>query len=114
MAIVAAILDFRSEQFLIYKSPRHFLPSFKLIGILAQAKKLKIDFKDGSHSNHLGLPIRTILAIFDLQVTLIQCTSYQVLSQLAFRFKSRSQWRFFKMAAVVAILDFRSDNLSYF
>ena len=34
-----------------------------------QEKKRKIDFQDGRHSDHLGFPIRTILAIFDLQVT---------------------------------------------
>ena len=30
---------------------------------------LKIDFQDGRHGCHLGLPIGKILAIFDLQVT---------------------------------------------
>ena len=34
--------------------------------------------------------------------------SYQVLSQLAFGFRSRSEKYIFKMAAMVAILDFRS------
>ena len=29
----------------------------------------KIDFQDGCHGGHLGYPIGTILAIFDLQVT---------------------------------------------
>ena len=29
-------------------------------------KKKKIDFQDGGHGGHLGLPIRTIIAIFDL------------------------------------------------
>ena len=29
----------------------------------------KIDFQDGCHGGHLGFPIGTILAIFDLQVT---------------------------------------------
>ena len=32
-------------------------------------KKRKIDFQDGRHDGHLGFPISTILAIFDLQVT---------------------------------------------
>ena len=31
--------------------------------------KQKIDFQDGHHGSHLGFPIGTILAIFDLQVT---------------------------------------------
>ena len=29
----------------------------------------KIDFQDGDHGGHLGFPIRTILATFDLQVS---------------------------------------------
>ena len=39
--------------FLIYKSPRCFLPSFKLIVLLVQEKKRKIDFQDGRHGGHL-------------------------------------------------------------
>ena len=38
------------------------------VGFLAEEKKFNIDFQDGSH---LGFPIRTILATFDLQVTSI-------------------------------------------
>ena len=36
----------------------------ELIGLLVQEKKFNIDFQDGGH---LGFPIRTILATFDLQ-----------------------------------------------
>ena len=32
-------------------------------------KEFKIDFQDGNCGGHLGIPIETILAIFDLQVT---------------------------------------------
>ena len=39
-------------------------------------KKQKIDFQDGSH---LGFPFGTILAIFDLQVTLMLPTKVQVI-----------------------------------
>ena len=63
MAAIAAIWDFlsqRFELFLIYKSPRCFLPSFESIGLSVQKKKRKIDFQDGCH---LGFPIGTILAI---------------------------------------------------
>ena len=38
---------------------------------LSVQKKRKIDFQDGGHSGHLGFPIGTILAIFDLQITLM-------------------------------------------
>ena len=31
-----------------------------------QEKKQKIDFQDGCHGGHLGFPIGTILATFDL------------------------------------------------
>ena len=69
MAAMAAILDFQSARFslfLIYKSPRCFLASLEAIGLSVQEKKRKLDFQDGGH---LGFPIGTILAIFDLQVT---------------------------------------------
>ena len=55
--------------FLIYKSPRCFLASLESVGLSVQEKKRKIDFQDGCHDGHLGLPIGMILAIFDLQVT---------------------------------------------
>ena len=50
------------------------LPS-KFGGLSIQKKKRKLDFQDGGH---LGFPIRTILAIFDLQVTPMLPTKYQV------------------------------------
>ena len=71
MAAMAA-LDFRSARFslfLIYKSTRCFLASLESIGLSVQEKKRKIDFQDGCNGGHLGFPIGTILAIFNLQVT---------------------------------------------
>ena len=50
-------------------SPRCFLASLESIGLSVQKKKRKIDFQDGHHGSHLGLPISMILAIFDIQVT---------------------------------------------
>ena len=38
----------------------------------------KIDFQNGVHGGHLGFPIGTILAIFDLQVTLMLPTRFRV------------------------------------
>ena len=55
---------------------------------IATKKKRKTDFQDGCHGGHFGFSIGTILAIFDL------ChpdASYQVWSQLAFGFRSRSE-----------------------
>ena len=43
---------------------------------LGEAKK--IDFQDGHHGSHLGFTIVTILAIFDLQVTLMLPTKFGV------------------------------------
>ena len=48
-----------------------FLSSFKSIGLWEQ----NIDFQDGGH---LGFPIGKILAIFDLQVTRMLSTKFQV------------------------------------
>ena len=37
---------------------------------------IKIDFQDGGYGRHLGFQIRTILVIFDLQVTLMLPTKF--------------------------------------
>ena len=49
--------------------------SFESFGISVQEKKRTIDFQDGGH---LGFPIGTILAIFDLQVTPLVPTKFRV------------------------------------
>ena len=41
-------------------------------------KRRKIHFQDGCHGGHLGYPIGTILAIFDLQVTPMSPTKFGV------------------------------------
>ena len=48
------------------------------MGLSIQEKKLKIDFQDGNCGGHLVFLIRAILAIFDLQVTLMILTKFQV------------------------------------
>ena len=81
MAAMAAILDIRLARFklfLIYKSPQCLLRSLESIGLSVQEKKLNIDFQDGGHGGHLGFLIRTILAVFDLQVTLMLPTKFRV------------------------------------
>ena len=45
---------------------------------MATQKKQRIDFQDGGHGNHLGIRILTILAFYDLQVTLTLPTEFQV------------------------------------
>ena len=64
--------------FLIYKSLQCFLASLESTGFSVQEKKRKIDFQDGSHGGHLGFQIGTILAIFDLQVTLMLPSKFGV------------------------------------
>ena len=54
---------------------RCFLASLESIGLSVQEKKRKKDFQDGGH---LGFPIGTILAIFDLQDTPMLPTKYRV------------------------------------
>ena len=56
----------------------HLLRSLESIGLSVQEKKLDIDFQDGGHGGHLGFRIKTILAIFDLQVTLMLPTKFRV------------------------------------
>ena len=48
------------------------------LGFSVQEKKRKIYFQDGGHGFHLGFPIRMILAIFNLQVTLMLPTKFPV------------------------------------
>ena len=44
---------------------------FKVNWPLGSGEEAKNIFQDGSHGGHLRFPIGTILAIFDLQVTLM-------------------------------------------
>ena len=62
-----------------------------------------------NHCGHLGFSIDTILACFDLEVILLLKSKFQ-LSDL--RFEKRCRKLIFKMAAVVAILDFLSAHLA--
>ena len=54
------------------------LPSKFVVNWISVQKKRKIDFQDGGHGSHLGYPIGTILAIFDLQVTPMLPTRFGV------------------------------------
>ena len=51
---------------------------FKSFGLLVQEKKRKIDFQDGGHGGNPGFLIGMILAIFDLQITPMLPTKFQV------------------------------------
>ena len=86
---------------------RCFLPSFKSIGLSVQEKKQKIDFEDGRYS----FSDCNDLANFD---TGHPDASHQISSEIAFRFRRKSEKQIFKMAAMATILDFRLNHLSYF
>ena len=79
--------------FYIYKSSRCFLPIFKSTGPLVQENKWK---KRVSDPNNLSY----------FRSTSHPNASYQVSSQMAFQFRRRSEKKIFKMAVMVAILDF--------
>ena len=56
------------HDFSYFLSTSHPYASYQVwrTGLSVQEKKRKIDFQDGCHGGHLGFPIGTILAIFDL------------------------------------------------
>ena len=82
MAARATILDLRSEWFyllLIYKSPDTSCQVLSQWAFLLWRRISKqINFQDGNCGRHLVFPIRMILAIFDLQVTLMLSTKFRV------------------------------------
>ena len=51
---------------------------FRVNWPFSSGEEAKIDFQDGCHGGHFGFPIGTILAIFDLQVTLMLPTKFGV------------------------------------
>ena len=61
--------------------PTEFIVSWPFDSEQAKKKK-KIDFQDGCHGGHLRFPIKTILAIFDLQVTPMLPKSFKSVSFL--------------------------------
>ena len=76
-----------------------------LLGLGEEAKK---DFQNGHHGGHLGYPISRILAIFDLQVTLILPTKFGV--NWPFGSGNEVKNRFSRWRPLAAILDFRSKQ----
>ena len=63
-------------------------------------EKSNIGFQDGSYGSHFGFPIGMILAIFHLHCYIVSFNLFTL------RFERRCPKQLFKMAAVVAILDF--------
>ena len=93
--------------FWIYKSPWCFLPSFKSIGLSVQEKRRKIDFQDGRNGRHPWFQIRTILAIFDVQVTLMLPTMFQVNWHFGSGAEAKNRFWRWPPYILAAILDFR-------
>ena len=79
---------------------------FQVNWLLGLGEEEKKKFQDGHHGGHLGFPISMILAIFDLQVTLMLPTKFGV----NWPFHSGEEAKHsFKMAAMKAILDFQLE-----
>ena len=96
--------------FFIYKLPWCFLSSFESIGLTVQKKKGRIDFQDG---RHLWFLIGTILAIFIS--TSHPNPSYQsFLPTGPLVQENKQKKKSFKMAAMMAILDFWSKQFKLF
>ena len=64
-----------------------------------------------SHGGYLAFPNETILAIFDLQVTLMTPTKFQVNWLLG---QEKKQKFIFKMATMAAVLISNRISFSYF
>ena len=71
-------LSHQGRLLLIYKSPRYFQLTLSQLPFRFRRKSSKPIFQDGHYSRNLGFPIATIWAIFDLQVTLMLPTKFQV------------------------------------
>ena len=87
------------------KSTWYFQWSFKSTGLSDQEKRLEIDFQNGNRGGHLGFSIELFKLFFELQVSPILPI---ISSRLAYPLKRSTSIYTFKMAAVVAILDFQS------
>ena len=93
------------------KSPWYCLPSFRPAGLSVQ-EKFNIDFQDACYS-HLGFPIRTISAIFDLQIAQYFLSSWHFSSgegrnggHLGFQIKT-ILFIFYVQAALILLTMFR-------
>ena len=90
--------------FYIYKSTRCFLPIFKSTGPLVQENKQKKIVSRWPPWQPSWFSNQKKLSYF--RSTSHLNASYQVLSQMAFPFRRRSEKQIFKMAVMAAILDF--------
>ena len=78
MAVMAAILDFRSKQFSYFLSTNHFHASYQVSNQLNvfSGEETKIIFSR-RYCSHLGFQSESILDIFNPLVTLLRPTRFQ-------------------------------------
>ena len=76
-----------------------------------QEKKLNIDFQDGGHGGHLGFLIRTILALFDRQVTLMLPTKFGVKRKIDFQDSRHGGHLGFTISMIFAIFDLQVTKM---
>ena len=67
-----------------------------------------MDFQDGNHGSHLGFPIGTILATFDLQVTPMLPTKFQVNWHLGLGEEAKNR---FTIGTILAIFDLHATPM---
>ena len=91
----------------LYRSP-DYQTSLSQLAFRFKWRSSNIDFQDGGH---LGFPIRTILATFDLQVTSILPMKFESIALLV---QEKNFKMIFNMAARVTILDFWSEWFELF
>ena len=81
MAAMAGVFDFADRNvFSNFGSASCPDNSFHvlILWLLVQETKFKTDFQDGRQGGHLGFPIGTSTATFDLQVTMTLPTKFRV------------------------------------
>ena len=115
MAAAAVILDFRMEWLCYFCSTSGHDIYYQVSSQLAfwvKEKNFKIDFQDSSCGFSPEYPIVTILAIFDLQVTLMLPTKFPV--NWSFGSGEKVQNRFSKWRLWQSSWISDRNNLSYF
>ena len=80
------------------------------MGLSIQEKKFKIDFQDGNCGSHLVFPIGTILAVFDLKVTSMIPTKFQVNWPFGSGEETKNRFSRFPTGTILAILFYKSPQ----
>ena len=89
-----------------------FLPSFESTGFFNLGEEAKMDFQDGLKGSHLGFPIGTILAIFNLQIITMLPTKFRV--NWSFSSEEEAKNRFSRWPPWRRSWTFDRDDFCYF